>query len=104
MLRILIIIIAFASTIAVDAQELTKEQLLQDYDYYFGQLELHRSRQPNSFCHHSSNLYIHYSLLLSEPNSLSMSSSILFSLTYGTVSTCRKLLFSSRNEGSKPRM
>jgi len=39
MLRILIIIIAFASTIAVDAQTLTKEQLLQDYDYYFSQLE-----------------------------------------------------------------
>ena len=39
MLRILIIIIALASTISVDAQTLTKEQLLQDYDYYFSQLE-----------------------------------------------------------------
>ena len=39
MLRILIIIIALASTISVDAQTLTKEQLLQDYDYYFSQME-----------------------------------------------------------------
>ena len=39
MLRIYFIIIAFASTIAVDAQALTKEQLLQDYDYYFSQME-----------------------------------------------------------------
>ena len=39
MLRIYFIIIAFASTIAVDAQTLTKEQLLQDYDYYFSQME-----------------------------------------------------------------
>ena len=39
MLRILIIIIALVSTITADAQKLTKEQLLQDYDYYFSQLE-----------------------------------------------------------------
>ena len=39
MLRILIIIIALVSTITADAQKHTKEQLLQDYDYYFSQLE-----------------------------------------------------------------
>ena len=37
--RILIIIISLVSTIAGDAQKLTKEQLLQDYDYFFSQLE-----------------------------------------------------------------
>ena len=39
MLRILIIIIALISTIIVDAQRVTKEELLQDYDYYFSQME-----------------------------------------------------------------
>lgn len=39
MLRILIIIIALVSNITADAQKLTKEQLLQDYDYYFCHME-----------------------------------------------------------------
>ena len=39
MLRILIILIALISTIIVDAQKVTKEELLQDYDYYFSQME-----------------------------------------------------------------
>ena len=39
MLRKLFIIIALASSITMDAQELSKEQLLQDYDYYFSQME-----------------------------------------------------------------
>ena len=37
--KIVIIILALASFISVDAQTLTKEQLLQDFDYYFSQLE-----------------------------------------------------------------
>lgn len=39
MLRILIILIALISTIIVDAQKVTNEELLQDYDYYFSQME-----------------------------------------------------------------
>ena len=39
MLRIFIIIIALVSTITADAQKFSKEQLLEDYDYYFSQLE-----------------------------------------------------------------
>ena len=37
--NVVIIILALVSIISVDAQTLTKEQLLQDYDYYFSQLE-----------------------------------------------------------------
>jgi hypothetical protein len=37
--KIVIIILALASFISVDAQTLTKEQLLQDYDYFIQQLE-----------------------------------------------------------------
>ena len=39
MLRKLFIITALASSVTMDAQEFSKEQLLQDYDYYFSQME-----------------------------------------------------------------